>query len=89
VRIDRFTRRALLASGASGAAGAILAGEALACVGHGAAAFSTPAAGGWYVPAHTTRHERTWMSWPARRDIWGSLLPGVQDDVARIARTIA
>ena len=29
------------------------------------------------------------MAWPARRDIWGSMLPGVRDDVARVARAIA
>jgi agmatine deiminase len=55
----------------------------------GAEPAATPATNGWYVPADTSRHDRTWMSWPARRDIWGSRLPGVQHDVARIARTIA
>jgi agmatine deiminase len=86
---DRFNRRVLLAIGASGAGGAILAGGALGRGSTGAAAGRTPAANGWYVPADTTRHERTWMSWPSRRDIWGSKLPGVQHDVARIARTVA
>jgi agmatine deiminase len=49
----------------------------------------TPRSQGWYAPDDNVRHERTWMAWPARRDIWGSMLPGVRDDVARIARTIA
>jgi agmatine deiminase len=29
------------------------------------------------------------MAWPARKDIWGGLLPSAREDVARIARTIA
>jgi len=29
------------------------------------------------------------MAWPARRDIWGSALPAVREDVARIARAVA
>jgi agmatine deiminase len=29
------------------------------------------------------------MAWPARKDIWGSMLPGVRRDVASVARTIA
>ena len=28
------------------------------------------------------------MAWPARRDIWGAMLPGVRRDVASVARTI-
>ncbi|HEY6396572.1 MAG TPA: agmatine deiminase family protein [Solirubrobacteraceae bacterium] len=89
VPTGRLTRRALLAIGVSGAGGAMLAGDALARADGGGESAGTPAASGWYVPADTTRHERTWMSWPARRDIWGSQLPGVQHDVARIARTVA
>jgi agmatine deiminase len=49
----------------------------------------TPSAGGWYVPADHLPHERSWMAWPARRDVWGSLLPRARDDIARIARAIA
>jgi agmatine deiminase len=79
----------LLAIGASSAGGAILAGGALARSGRRVAAGRPPAANGWYVPADTSRHERTWMSWPSRRDIWGSQLASAQHDVARIARTVA
>jgi agmatine deiminase len=45
--------------------------------------------GSWFAPADRVRHERTWMAWPARRDIWGSLLGGAQSDVAEVARTIS
>lgn len=41
------------------------------------------------MPAEDLPHERTWMSWPARRDIWGKQLPDVRSDVARVARAIA
>lgn len=34
-------------------------------------------------------HERTWMAWPTSSAIWGNLLPGVQEDVVRVARAIA
>ena len=34
-------------------------------------------------------HLRTWMAWPASAAVWGALLPGVQADIARVARTIA
>ncbi len=44
---------------------------------------------GWFAPEDEARHERTWMAWPARRDIWGSMLPGVREDVAGVARAIA
>ena len=43
----------------------------------------------WRVPAEDTEHLRTWMAWPSSRAIWGRWLPGVQHDIALIARTIA
>jgi agmatine deiminase len=52
-------------------------------------AAGTPRSEGWHAPGDDARHERTWMAWPARRDIWGRMLPGVRDDVARVARAIA
>jgi agmatine deiminase len=81
------TRRSFI-SAATAAAGAALAGGVVARTARASPVARTPAADGWYVPADTVRHERTWMAWPARRDIWGSLLPGARDDVARIAKTI-
>jgi agmatine deiminase len=62
--------------------------------GHDPAASRKPAAGtprgeGWFTPGDDVPHERTWMAWPARRDIWGSMLAGVRSDVATVARAIA
>ncbi|GCD95695.1 agmatine deiminase family protein [Embleya hyalina] len=34
-------------------------------------------------------HTRTFMSWPASTGIWGSELPGVRQDIARVARAVA
>lgn len=45
-------------------------------------------AGRWHVPAEDVEHRRTWMAWPSSRAIWGRWLPGVQRDIALIARTI-
>lgn len=78
-----LSRRALLASSA---------GLLAACTG---AAADGSAAGGshrgavWRVPAEHLAHRRTWMAWPSSRQIWGRLLPGVQDDIALVAATIA
>ncbi len=44
---------------------------------------------GWFVPADHLPHKQTWMAWPARADIWGSMLPGVRRDVAAIAQSVA
>ena len=48
-----------------------------------------PNQGRWRMPAEETRHERTWMCWPAGRDIWGRALPEVQATIASIALAIA
>jgi agmatine deiminase len=83
------SRRAVLAglaATASGAAAApLLAGPSAASD----RAAATPRGLGWFAPGDDARHERTWMAWPARRDIWGSMLAGVRSDVASVARTIA
>lgn len=50
---------------------------------------ATPSDRGWSMPAEDTEHERTWMCWPSRRDVWGPDLPDVQDAIVRIASTIA
>ena len=41
------------------------------------------------MPAEETEHERTWMCWPARRDVWGCDLRSVQDSIIGVARTIS
>lgn len=41
------------------------------------------------TPAETAPHKRCWLAWPARRTVWGRLLPAVRDDIALLARTIA
>lgn len=43
----------------------------------------------WRVPAEDVRHRRTWMAWPSSYAIWGGWLPGIQQDIALVARTIA
>ena len=31
---------------------------------------ATPAASGFHMPAEWAPHERCWMAWPARADLW-------------------
>ncbi len=91
----RISRRAVL----GGLAATVSAAPLHAAVsdrasGHPATASRHPATGtprsrGWSAPGDEVPHERTWMAWPARRDIWGSSLPGVRSDVATVARAIA
>jgi agmatine deiminase len=44
---------------------------------------------GFRMPDEAEAHERTWMGFSSRSDIWGSALPGVQQDLMRIADAIA
>jgi agmatine deiminase len=81
-----LTRRALLVRGAGALAGASVAGSLWAAANADA---RTPAGQGWYAPADHHAHSRTWMAWPARKDIWGDLLGSVRSDVTRVARAIA
>ena len=81
-----LTRRAVLVRGAGAFAGASVAGGLWAAANAGAA---TPSGQGWYAPADHRAHSRTWMAWPARRDVWGDVLRSVRSDVARVARAIA
>ncbi len=41
------------------------------------------------APDEGVSHTRTWMAWPSSSYIWGSLLSGVQNDIALLAKTIA
>ncbi len=93
----RLSRRAVIIGCTAAATGAATAGSGAAAAtarrtASGAAAereAGTPRDGGWFVPADHLPHTRTWMAWPARKDIWAALLPGVREDVARVARAIA
>ena len=42
----------------------------------------------WRVLAEDAPHRRTWMAWPSSRAVWGSWLPGLQEDIALVARTV-
>jgi agmatine deiminase len=43
----------------------------------------------WAMPDEAAKHKRTWMAFGATKEIWADLLPAVQEDLARIAKTIA
>ncbi|MEU9111147.1 agmatine deiminase family protein [Streptomyces sp. NPDC048483] len=47
------------------------------------------AAGAWAMPAETVPHARTYLAWPPAGSVWGADTPAVQQDIARLARTIA
>jgi agmatine deiminase len=90
------SRRAVIAGCTAAAAGAAAGCGTAARAGRTASGAveerveaGTPRDGGWFVPADHMPHTRTWMAWPARRDIWGAMLPGVRADVARVARAVA
>lgn len=42
-----------------------------------------------WVPGEEGAIERVWMAWPSSREIWYEQLDGVQENIARLARTIA
>jgi agmatine deiminase len=86
-----LTRRSFLA----GAGVALLAASGCTADALPASASASPEVTGrelsrrWRVPGEHVAHTRTWMAWPSSWAIWGSWLPGVQNDIALIARTIA
>lgn len=43
----------------------------------------------WTMPDEAAEHKRTWMAFGAGKEVWGDLLPDVQTDLARIAKTVA
>lgn len=49
----------------------------------------TPADDGLYMPAEWAPHERCWMQWPTRGDVWGERFPETYRAYARVARAIA
>ena len=83
------TRRELLIAGGVLSAAAVSAAARVGTAdAAGFAVAQVPRAVGWYAPADHVPHTRTWMAWPARRDIWGNQLEGARQDIARIARAI-
>ncbi|NBE52416.1 agmatine deiminase family protein [Streptomyces boluensis] len=46
-------------------------------------------AASWRVPGEEASHKRTWMAWPSSSTIWGSLLPAIQADIAKLAKEVA
>lgn len=51
--------------------------------------FETAAGAGFAMPAEWEEHERCWMAWPCRADLWGKNLPATQAAYARVANAIA
>jgi len=53
----------------------------------------TPREAGYRMPAEWEPHERCWMAWPHRADLWGATfggsLPDAQEAYAAVARAIA
>ncbi len=48
----------------------------------------TPREAGFTMPAEWDRHERCWMAWPHRADLYGKRLPSIQRGYARVAQAI-
>ncbi|MFF2747148.1 agmatine deiminase family protein [Kitasatospora sp. NPDC058048] len=95
----RPSRRSVLRSGAALAALALAGGcssdggpeeqSDRSGTASGAAPSTSPAAGGWAMPAESGPHTRTFMAWPALEEVWGDQLPGVRQDIAGLAQAIA
>ncbi len=52
-------------------------------------ALPTAKSAGFYMPAEWERHERCWMAWPYRSDMWGDNLPATQQAYANVANAIS
>jgi agmatine deiminase len=48
-----------------------------------------PADDGFFMPAEWTPHERCWMEWPCRAELWGDRLEAARDAYAEVATAIA
>lgn len=48
-----------------------------------------PADDGLFMPAEWEPHERCWMQWPSRIEVWGERLPLVYAAYAQVARAIS
>ncbi|MCW5731885.1 MAG: agmatine deiminase family protein [Alphaproteobacteria bacterium] len=49
---------------------------------------ATPADEGFFLPPDWGPHERSWLCWPHRRDLWGEELMAAKVAFAELARTI-
>ncbi len=89
--VRQLSRRSFLAVAAGSVAACSLGNDPLA--GTPTSTMAATAEGElrrtWRVPAEDVRHRRTWMAWPSSWAIWGNWLPGIQQDIALIARTVA
>ncbi len=50
---------------------------------------ATPADRGLFMPAEWHGHDRCWMAWPCREELWGEHLEAAREAYAEVARTIA
>ena len=44
---------------------------------------------GLYMPAEWHPHDRCWMAWPCREELWGERLEAAREAYAEVARAIA
>ncbi len=49
---------------------------------------ATPADRGLYMPAEWHSHDRCWMAWPCRVELWGEHLEAAREAYAEVARAI-
>ncbi len=49
---------------------------------------ATPADRGLYMPAEWQAHDRCWMAWPCRVELWGEHLEAAREAYAEVARAI-
>lgn len=50
---------------------------------------TTPATEGFSMPAEWQPHERCWMAWPCRQELWGDRLDDARDAYAAVAQAIS
>ena len=50
---------------------------------------TTPREQGFAMPAEWARHERCWMAWPCRPELWGERMAAARQAYAEVARAIA
>ena len=50
---------------------------------------TTAKAAGFHMPAEWERHDRCWMAWPYRAELWRDNLPATQQAYANVANAIA
>lgn len=82
---DGFGRRQFLAIAGVAAGGLVVADPMIRAITTQDAA---QAAAGFAVPGEAGPLKRIWMAWPTSTSIWGSLLNGIQGDIAKIANEI-